>query len=514
MKLTLAKKPLAEPLDSIIYLGILIVLRIVLQISLFRQGFLSVSADEFSRGIRAATWASAPRLDLFDGAQATWLPFEKYLNGLSLNIWPDVLITPRLTVFLGSCLVVVAFYGLIYYLFDSFSVAALATLFVVFQPWFVWLSGTPMLEMYFLGFYLLGLYFLLAWFKDQRRGFWFLASCAMLVASGFHVQVWILINLANLLTIGFLFQFIQDKQYGRLGRLIAYYFLSNALIIAFALIEYVKTGQIFALLSKHTSYSRWFYDGYDVSIFEKLAYYPRLIVENSSPISWLLVIVGLIFLWMDRDRKWKLFPLALAILNLVISSVLNVLSGPASAAPGRYSLFYTVMLSPYIAYGALRLIQWAGARPRPLVRYSLVTLAIGLFALTLFMGGLRIKDYPRSMPADAIETGQYLGQLLDQTAETESKVYMVELKYWEYLAVQLLAGNHEEILFDREANISDRNTPSIFLEESEDLYAALSSQNVRFVALRNPDLKNRALATGFLSPRQDIGRWTIYAFNP
>jgi len=511
---TLAKNPLPEPLGSIIYLGALILLRAAMQINLFRQGFISVSADEFSRGIRAAMWALEPRLDLFDGAQAAWLPFEKYVNGLFLNIWPDVFFAPRLTVFLGSCLTLVGLYLLVYYLFDSFAVAVLASLFVVFQPWFVWLSGTPMLEMYFLGFYMFGLYFLLIWLKEERRGFWFLAAWAMLIASGFHVQIWILMNLANLLTIGFLFQFARDKQYGRLGRLIAYYFLSNALIIVFGLIEYAETGRIFALFSKHTNYSRWYYDGYNVSVLEKLIYYPRIILEYTSPISWLLLAMGLIYLLTDRNRKWKLFPLALAILNLILSSVLNVLSGPASAAPGRYYLFYMLMLSPYIAYGAIRLLLWGWQRPRPVARYGLVTLAIGLFAYTLIWGGVRIKDYPQGMPADAVEAGQYLGQLLDQIPETEPKAFMVELKYWEFLAVQLTAGHFEDALFDREFIFLDRNTPSIFLEEPGDVYTALSSQNIHYVALRNPDLKDRALATGFLSPQQDIGRWTIYTFNP
>jgi len=224
MTATVSRLILPEPYRSIIYLGAIILFRVTVQAILYTRGFLSVSADEYARGISAAKWAVQPRFDMFDASPGAWLPFEKYLNGLVLSVWPDVILAPRVTVFLSSCVVIIALYLLVYYLFNSSAIAALATIFVVIQPWIVWLSGTPMLEMYYLAFYFAGLLFLLVWLKDNRRGFWIFAGFSFLIATGFHVQSWYLINLVNLLTIGFLIGFVRHKRYGRLRRLISYYF--------------------------------------------------------------------------------------------------------------------------------------------------------------------------------------------------------------------------------------------------------------------------------------------------
>lgn len=502
-----------EPLRSIIYLGVLLLLRFVGQAVLYQRGFLRVSADEFARGIYASQWALQPRFDLLDGPPGAWLPFERYVNGLLLTIWPDPVLAPRVTVFLSSCLVLIGLYVFIYYLFDSFTIAVLTSLFVVFQPWYVWLSGTPMLEMYYLAFFIAGLFFLVVWLKDERLGFWILAGCSFLIASGFHVQSWILINLVNLLTVGFLYQFIRQKQYGRLGRLIGYYLLSNALIITFAIVEFAYTGETFAFLASHTSYSRWFYGGYNVPLLEKLSFYPRLILENVSPVIWALILAALIFLRSDRDRGWKLLPLMLAILALVLFSVMNVFSGPPSAAPPRYSLFYTLLLAPYIAYGTYHLFKWGQQRPFPATRYSVTVLATALFIYSLGWGAVRTSNHPGG-PQTTIEAGRYLNELLNQTDPDGAATYMLELKYWDFLAFQLTAGHHDAIVYDRVQDIRDRQTPSFFEKEPDDIYEILSTQHVRYVALRNPDLKAKVEQTGFLSVQQDLGTWTIFEFEP
>jgi len=494
------------------YLGILILLKIAIQIILYWHGFISVSADEFARGIRAAQWALQPRLDIFE-AKEVWLPFEKYLNGSLLLVWPNVILAPRTTAFIASCLVVVALFWLVYYLFGKFSVAALASLFVVFQPWYAWLSGTPMLEMYYLACFLGGLLFLVVWLKDERRGYWFWAGCCFMLASGFHAQSWIMINIVNLLTIVDLYQYIRQKQYGRLWRLLCFYFLSVSFIISFTIVEFAKTGRLFDFLAKHTSYSKWFYGGYNVSVLEKLLYYPKLVLQNSSSIVWVLVAVAIAFLWRDQDRRRKFFPLTVAALVLILSSVINVFSVPPTAAPGRYSLFYVLMLSPYLAYGACCLAQWGRQYSPRVATYALPTLSAGLLSYGAWWGISRLLNFPQGVSLDAVETGYYLNQILSRNTSAAA-IYMVELKYWDFLAVKLTAGHYDAIVFDREYNIYNRNTLSIFEEEITDIYAYMILHKVRYVALRDPNLKARAQLMDFLIPLRNIGNWTIYEFKP
>ena len=216
----------------IVFLCVLIVAKVFIQLALYENGFLSVSADEFARGIRAAEWAQNPSIDILSDIKATWLPFEKYLNGSVLLIWPDVIWAPRLTAFLASCFVVIILFLLIDLLFKNSLVAALSVSFVIFQPWFAWLSGTPMLEMYYLLFFFLGVYFFVYGIKNEKMVYWVLAGSSFLVATGFHVQSWVYINLFNLLTIGYFFKNLKQKKFTKVLTLIGFYVLGNALIMS------------------------------------------------------------------------------------------------------------------------------------------------------------------------------------------------------------------------------------------------------------------------------------------
>ncbi|MCA9973547.1 MAG: hypothetical protein KC425_25205, partial [Anaerolineales bacterium] len=331
------------------FLFALLLLKTVSQVLLYRHGLLSLSADEYARGIVAATWAANPRIDLLADLQAVWLPLEKYLNGLALIVWPDVILAPRLTVFLASCVTLVMFFLLTRRLFADFAIAALSTLLVALLPWFAWLSGTPMLEMYFFACFFAGLFFLVVWLQEERRAAWLWAGACFLLASGFHVQSWPLINLVNLLTLPFLWRFARQRAWRRALRLLGFYLLGNALILGFTLLEFALTGELFAFLSSHTAYSLWYYGGYDVPPLEKFLYYPRQIVDNAHAGYWLGLPIALLFLWRDPNRGWKLLPLALTAVSLLLFSSMNVLSGPPSAAPARYSLFYLMLLTPYLA---------------------------------------------------------------------------------------------------------------------------------------------------------------------
>lgn len=514
MQRPLMKYLSAEPMRSIFYLNSLVFLKLVFQITLSSRGFISVSADEFARGIRAAKWALRPRFDILADVKGTWLPLEKYLNGLSLHVWPDVIWAPRVTVFIASCLVLIALFVLVYDLFKNFSVAALASALVVFQPWYAWLSGTPMLEMYYLACFLGGLVLVVMWLRKACRGYWFWAGCCFMLASGFHVQSWTFINLVNLIIASCLYKYVSQRRFRCLLRLIGFYILGNSFIITFSIIEFLNTGRLFAFLANHTNYSKWFYGGYDVSIWEKLLYYPQLIIQNSSGAIWALLGVALVFLLRDQDYKWKLLPLAVAVLALGVSSTMNIISGPPSAAPGRYSLFYVLMISPYLAYGAYHLFTFGRQWSPRILAYTPAVLSAGLFLHSVWWGIVHIPNFPHGMSIDAIETGYYLNQMLSRNGSDNVTNYMVELKYWDFLAVELTTGHYDTIVFDREYDIFNRNTPSIFLGRTANIYASLMSQNIQYVALHDPNLKVNTQLMFFLHPIQEIGDWTIYEFKP
>ncbi len=494
--------------QSLLFLLGLTVARGWAQIALFQQGFISVSADEFARGIRAARWALEPSIDLLADVQGVWLPLEKYLNGLLLMVWPDTIWAPRLTVFVASCAVIFVLFFLFRYLFDSLTVAMLAAMLAAVQPWFAWLSGTPMLEMYYLAFFFGGSLFLTIWINEQRKHFWLWAGICFLLGTGFHVQSWTYINLINLLTLPYLFQLVRKKEFAHLLQLIAFYLVGNGLIIAFAVIEYANSGQMFAFLANHTSYSRWFYRGYDVPTVDKLLYYPRLVVRNTSWATWVCLVIALDFLRLDRNRAWKLLPLTFTLLALALNSAMNIFSGPPSAAEGRYSLVHSMMLSPYIAYGISRLIGWGRQRANRTATIVTILASIALFLASLWFGIARIPHFPQGMAADSVKTGRALHQFL----ETGSGRYMVELHYWDFLGVQLTAGYYDLVVYDRPYDIRNRDQPSLF-EAEDEICPLLQLQQVRYVVLQDQGLKARVEQVSCLAPKSEVGRWKIYEWS-
>jgi hypothetical protein len=503
---------------TLVFLSGLMMVRLIIQALLYRQGFISVSADEFARGLRALDWSQNPRFtpaaDLIDA----WPPFEMYINGPMLLLMDDVLLAPRITVFIASCLLLAALFFLVRYLFNGLT-AALAISLVAAQPWTIWLSGTPMLEMYFLACFVGGLYFIMVWLHQQRRYYWLYAGLLFFLASGFHVQSWVLINLVNLFTCLFCYQFVRQGKIKLVVRLLAFWVLGNSYIIFWGVAEYIMTGQVFAILSSHTFYSLWFYDGYNVPTIEKLLYFPRIVWSTIAPLLWLFAGIGLLSGWRDSERlTLRMLPLLLAGVTLLWASIFNMASGPPSAAPDRYMFLYLLLLSPYMAYGIYRLCLWGWhIEPRSLA--YLVTALISLLFGSLLIQSVAASTTfpPGGMPQDTVETGRYLHRVLaepdlGQPSLAPAETVMLEARYWDFLALELITRQNEQLIYDRDHDYLNRDNPSLLWESDSVVYDQLIQKNVGLVVLRDPPLQERANSLSFFMVQDEIGDWILYRF--
>lgn len=505
-------------LVTLFFLSGLMIVRLIIQALLYRQGFISVSADEFARGLRALTWSQNPRFtpaaDLIDA----WPPFEMYINGPMLLLVDNVLLAPRITVFVASCLLLVALFFLVRHLFNGLT-AALAIGLVAAQPWTIWLSGTPMLEMYFLACFVGGLYFITVWLHQQRRYYWLYAGLLFFLASGFHVQSWVLINLVNLFTCLFCYHFIRQGAASLVVRLFAFWVLSNGYIIFWGIAEYAMTGQAFVILSSHTFYSLWFYDGYDVPAVEKLLYFPKIVWSTIPLLVWLFAGVGVVLGWRDTERlKLRLLPLLLGGVTLLLASIFNLASGPPSAAPDRYVFLYLLLLAPYAAYGIYRLGLWGWWIERRPLAYLVTAIICLLVGGILLQGIIASTEFPPGgMPQHTVETGRYLHRALvepdsSQPSSGPTKTVMLEARYWDFLAIVLITRQDERLIYDREHDYLNRDNPSLFLEDVYIVYDQLMQENVALVVLSDPGLQARANSFPFLVVQEDIGPWIVYRF--
>ncbi len=496
----------------------LVAARLLFQLHLYRLGFVSLSADEFARGLRALAWSQHLRPNVLADLAGPWPPFEKYLNGLAIWLLRDPYIAPRVTVFIASCLLLLALYFLIRQLLANRLIAVLAVLFFAAQPWFIWLSATPMLEIYYLACFLGGLYFLLAWQQSGSGWGWLYAGFLFFLASGFHIQSWAQINLVNLFTLYFLARWLRRRQFALAGRLALFWLLANGFILFWGAAEYLTTGHLFAILASHTDYSRWFYGGYDVPMREKLLYYPQLVWRVVPLWAWLAAGTGIAFLMAQR-RLRPLLLLALGLMTLAMASIFNLTSGPPSAAPDRYALFYLLLLAPYVAYGVYQLSfsgwRWATNQGKGKLAVGWAIVIGGLFVVALGHSIFSARHFPVGMPLDTVETGRYLRQTLADPALSNPPLrpqerIMLEVRYWDFLALELMIEDTGRLLYDREHDYLHRDNPSRLWEADEAVRAWLLAEQVGLIALHDPQLKERAAALPFLRLQVEVGNWSIY----
>jgi hypothetical protein len=426
-----------------------------------------------------------------------------------------VIWAPRLTVFFASCLIIIVLFLVVDSLFENSLVAALSVLFIIFQPWYAWLSGTPMLEMYYLLFFFLGAYLFVVWVKKEKNIYCIFAGLSFLIATGFHVQSWVYINLFNLITIGFFFINLKQKNFNKVRNLLGFYVLGNGLIVIFSLIEYFATGNIFGFLSSHTNYSKWFYGGYSAPLIEKAFYYPKLVFENVSGVVWIFIAIAFVFILKEERLKgWKFFPFLFVLSSLLITSGMNIISVPATAAPGRYSLIYIIALSPYITYGLVRILSFNSPDDLKLPGYLIKFISSIIFLAAIGWGLVKLPNYPRVVSPDAVRTGRFINSLLDQHPQDQTPQYLLELKYWDFLGVETTAGYYDHVLYDRDYDIYNRNSESIFSNPSDEICSTLALEDIRYVALKTEDLKRNAEKLPCLVSMNEQGMWVVFEFVP
>lgn len=497
---------------TLAWLALLVLAKLASVATLRRWGFVSVSADEFSRGLRAVRWARAPQLDsLAELVSGVWLPLEKYLNGSVLLVWRDPLRAPRATAFGFSCVLLVAVFAVALRLSKERRVATLASLLVAAQPWYAWLSATPALDTYWLACYFAGLACWLAWLDERRPRAWLWAGVWFALASAFHYPSWIPIALTYGLSSWEMWRGWRRRETGALVRSFTSLAIASSFVTFFVAAGWLAAGKPLGFLESHTAYSKWFYDGYRVSVLEKLAYYPRLVATHLQPGVWLLLPFAALAARGDGRRSVVALPLGVATLSLAAVSVMNVGSVPATAAPGRYALFYTIVLAIYAAWGGCAWLECARARRDPWQRRVGAAGALALLVWIVAADIARWRAFPPAMPPGAITAGERLGELVasDDSAAPGATI-LLETRYWDFLAVQLASGLDDRVVFDRERDKLRRDLPSRLLGSADEVRELLARDRVGLVAVLDPRLKQRLGELPFLSRLEEAGGWTIF----
>ena len=172
---------------AVCLLVMVVLLRIFMTLRLYRDGFESISADDFGRMVEAAKWAKEPRI-LWYGP---WLPFHSYFFGTLLRIYWDLLWLPRFVTIIFGISTIIIMYCLAKTLFGNRVMAIIAALLMSLNPTHLWLSLTPLTELYCHGLVMLAVLFFILYLQTNKQiWIWFTGVC-LAIANGFRFESWV-----------------------------------------------------------------------------------------------------------------------------------------------------------------------------------------------------------------------------------------------------------------------------------------------------------------------------------
>jgi hypothetical protein len=377
----LAQKPLNTILHTIrdlflrresVALGLIMISILVVQTMLLFRGFVSVSADEYSRVLLGASWAKSPFfmeryiLDVTN----VWQPWHFYLLGLALKIYDsDLFLTARLVTMFFSLISLGMLYLLGRRLFNRW-VALLSVLIVGLLRPHVNLSLTPMVDMIFITFLISFLYFFLGWLESGVDEQLLLAALLVGLASGMRYDGWFTVILFSAYLGLRWFIELWTRRSLHMVWLLA---VGLAWLPIFIWLwgNYIHWGDPAHFLKGHYGSSP---EGIGplTALFPRLGYI-ELLLQNGAFI-YLLALVGIILShWILGHRLWLYLTFSLGAL------VILILRGgtPGQAYKPHYTFPYLVLVIPFCAYA----IYWALTAPKQSGYHRWQTAGCGILAL-------------------------------------------------------------------------------------------------------------------------------------
>ena len=247
---------------------------------------------------------------------------------------------------------------------------------------------------------------------------------------------------------------------------------------------------------------------YKTKYTEHIGYVNMLM--DIAPITIPLEVLGIVFLVVKREWA-RLWPYLLFVLGPLLMLIVVFPGGQGTPAnPTRYMVIYPSLLTPYAAY----LLVEPHTRAR---RWwpSLERLGL-LFAVAIVVVNARqALHYPNGTYRDALAAGRALRHIGAGTSTADSPKTLLEVVYWDYLAVQVGSNDSPNIVLDRPVEIAgNRDSPSILLDEIVDVTRYLQEQDIAYAVVKSGELRmvleQRLGAARLIT----VGQYIIYSLNP
>jgi hypothetical protein len=479
-------------------LSLLVSGRVLLQLFLYRSGFISLSADEFGRTILAARWAQSPHT-VWHGV---WLPFHMYIFGTALRIIWEMLYVPRIIVISLGAISILLMYMMASRLLESRRIGLISAFLLAANPIHVWLSSTPLTAIPNATLIFATVLSHILYLKRNEQKYIFFGAFSLALANGFRFESWMfsIIYSISLVGNGTLLYWRKELDFRQ-----SLYLVFGAIIpwlfpIAWIVGNYVETDNPLFFLEFVRSYKLTWY-GQSRSYRNYLETF--LIID---PFATVLAIFGFVICLLRNSRssavRWYV---TMAIVPFALFAYLHGGQKEPQGNYFRYLAFFVFFSYPVVAYLIDLGVNFV-VKSRKMHRI-LVVLIIGLLCATQINMAFQFVNDPA---AEGLEVGKRIKTLRSEYPELSQRPVLIELSYWQYLAIHVGANDISSLLYDRELDTDLRQSPSLLVTDLEAFRNCLSYFDVSFVIVKSPDLRNIIESDLLLMPSEEIGSYNFY----
>lgn len=474
----------------------LLLIRVFIHLLLYQAGFISLTADEFSRTFLAASWSQHPVIYW----HGVWLPFHTYLLGAALFLKWDLLWVPRAVTIISGCVSIVLMYFLTLSLFENRVIGLISAFLFSLNPAHIWLSATPLTEVPNTAFILLALWAFSLYLKNTTRTHLFTAAFALLMANGFRFESWLISflfssflfikNFPSFVKTGVSLKKLSDPA---LALLIPWLFP-----LGWLLGNYLETHNPLYFIEAIRGY-KWQWYAHAVSYGKYLETFLKI-----DPFVTLLSLFGLLVC----IRQIKKSPAMSWYIGVTTAPlvVYILMSGGQAEPPGNYIRYlspFIFLFYPAIAYLLFILSQIR----RSNFSMSGIILLLAIIAATQIQTVFKFTNDPAS---DGLAVGLAIRELREKTPESVDRPVMIELTYWQYLAIHIGANDINNILYDRTLDLETRNSQSLFLTEKSQIMACLKSKNISTIVVKDEQLRSVIENEWMAKPEKEVNGFAFY----
>ncbi len=443
----------------------LLLIKTLLQVSIFKSGYMWLSADDFCRTVKSYEWLQKPEIH-----SGVWLAGHFWLNGIAMVFIKNLFVTATAVNIIFSALTLFYFYNVIELCFDKKVAFFSSVIFCVF-PFQVWLSISGLPESIFFFFVIAGIYYFIKWkISENKLLFLILSSIFFAFSNLFRYEGW----LFSLVFVFFvIFDIKNEKRINKkLIKNILYSLISISTIIFWLVLNYIDYKD-FLYFAKETNK---IYEDYNtVNYLQRLVQYPTFLFYI-APITTILsikVVLDFVKSVFNRNGNFSKIAIYFAMFNMLELTLL-MLQGLAGTGG-------TNMISRYIVINALLFLPFAVYQ---VFKYRKALTVVFLITIIL-VNYIWSYYFPQSFRADTIESGMLLKNQIEKNLSSEEKIYFEEIEgYYDVFAIQTLSNNPSKFVLG--------NFPSLKIEEKKSKKKKqLSDEELNILDIKNYFEKNK-----------------------